>query len=217
VSVAFAELSGEIQEHGYWGGARDSTPLARTGSNPSDELSVETDAREHHRRVSQYSPLRAMAGGEQPQAYRGDQHAQGQLDPAAETEAEPSGDRPEGEHHQAGGEQQERGTRGVHTEAVAGGFGGLGDGPLPGHLGFGVLSIVATPLTRWGVAVVAGMAAAFPAVILVLFAREFFALKAPPLTVWPAAIGIAAIVWSSARFFVPGDQPVRPRGRIVNI
>jgi cation-transporting P-type ATPase E len=83
-------------------------------------------------------------------------------------------------------------------------------------VGLAVLSIIATPLTGWRVALVGAMAAAFPAVLLVPFARRFFALQAPPLIVWLAAIGIAAIVWSFARLFVPGDQPVGPRGRIVD-
>src|SRR5262249_6337632 len=44
VSVAADTLSGEIQEHGYWGGARDRIPLAQTDRlDPSGELSVETD------------------------------------------------------------------------------------------------------------------------------------------------------------------------------
>ena len=44
VSVASNKLSGEIQEHGYWGGARDRIPLAQTDRlDPSGELSVETD------------------------------------------------------------------------------------------------------------------------------------------------------------------------------
>lgn len=44
VSVASEKLSGEIQEHGYWGGARDRIPLAQTDRlDPSGELSVETD------------------------------------------------------------------------------------------------------------------------------------------------------------------------------
>lgn len=44
VSVAAQKLSGEIQEHGYWGGARDRIPLAQTDPlDPSGELSVETD------------------------------------------------------------------------------------------------------------------------------------------------------------------------------
>lgn len=83
-------------------------------------------------------------------------------------------------------------------------------------VGLAVLSIIATPLTGWRVALVGAMAVAFPAVLLVPFARRFFALQAPPLIVWLAAIGIAAIVWSFARLFVPGDQPVGPRGRIVD-
>jgi cation-transporting P-type ATPase E len=83
-------------------------------------------------------------------------------------------------------------------------------------VGLAVLSIIATPLTGWRVALVGAMAGIFPAVILVPFARRFFALQAPPLIVWLAAIGIAAIVWSFARLFVPGDQPVGPRGRIVD-
>jgi hypothetical protein len=37
--------------------------------------------------------------------------------------------------------------------------------------------------------------------------RTFFALDPPPLLVWLAAIGIAAIVFSLARLFVPGGGP----------
>jgi aldoxime dehydratase len=45
VSVASEKLSGEIQEHGYWGGARDRIPLAQTDRlDPSGELSVEMDS-----------------------------------------------------------------------------------------------------------------------------------------------------------------------------
>jgi len=83
-------------------------------------------------------------------------------------------------------------------------------------VGLAVLSIVASPLTGRRLALVGAMAAAFPAVMLVPPVREFFALQAPPLIVWLAAIGIAAIVWSFARLFVPGDQPVGPRGRVVD-
>lgn len=44
VSVAADTLSGEIQEHGYWGGARDRIPLAQTDHlDPSGELSVQTE------------------------------------------------------------------------------------------------------------------------------------------------------------------------------
>ncbi len=46
-------------------------------------------------------------------------------------------------------------------------------------------------------------------------ARTFFALDDPPLVVWLAGFGIAAIVWSFARLFVPGGATRRtqePRG-----
>jgi hypothetical protein len=39
-------------------------------------------------------------------------------------------------------------------------------------------------------------------------AREFFALVPPPLIVWLAGFGIAAIVWSFARLFLPPERPV---------
>ena len=47
--------------------------------------------------------------------------------------------------------------------------------------------------------------------------EEFFALDPPPLIVWLAGFGIAAIVWSFARLFVPGEAPVGPRARDVLI
>jgi cation-transporting P-type ATPase E len=81
-------------------------------------------------------------------------------------------------------------------------------------IGLAVLSLVATPLTGWRLAMVGAMAGAFPLLMLVPSAREFFALHAPPLIVWLAAIGIAAIVWSFARFFVPADQAPRPREKL---
>jgi aldoxime dehydratase len=44
VSVTSKEFSGEIQEHGYWGGARDRMPLTQTDRlEPLGVLSVETD------------------------------------------------------------------------------------------------------------------------------------------------------------------------------
>ena len=43
--------------------------------------------------------------------------------------------------------------------------------------------------------------------------QKFFALESPDDLVWLAAFGIAAIVWSFARLFVPGEQPIGPRGR----
>jgi len=74
-------------------------------------------------------------------------------------------------------------------------------------VGLAVLSIVASPQTGWRLALVWSMAAAFLAVMLFPATREFFALDPPPLIVWLAAIGIAAIVFSLARLFVPGGGP----------
>ena len=54
------------------------------------------------------------------------------------------------------------------------------------------------------------MAALF-LVVLLRPRRTFFALKSPDDLVWLAAFGIAAIVWSFARLFVPGEQPIGPR------
>ncbi len=80
-------------------------------------------------------------------------------------------------------------------------------------IGLLVLSIIAAPLTRPRLVLVWSMAAAFIAVMLIAPAREFFALEAPDDVVWLAAFGVAAIVWSFARLFVPGDRPVGPRPR----
>ena len=54
------------------------------------------------------------------------------------------------------------------------------------------------------------MAGLFIAILLIPQAREFFALDPPDDLVWLAGFGIAAIVWSFARLFVPGDRPVGP-------
>jgi cation-transporting ATPase E len=78
-------------------------------------------------------------------------------------------------------------------------------------VGFAVLSIVAAPLRGWRLALVWSMAVGFVAVLLIPFTREFFALDPPPLIVWLAGVGIAAIVWTFARLAVPGDSPVGPR------
>lgn len=37
--------------------------------------------------------------------------------------------------------------------------------------------------------------------------QTFFALELPPLVVWLAGIGIAALTWFFARLFVPTVQP----------
>ena len=45
-------------------------------------------------------------------------------------------------------------------------------------------------------------------------AETFFALEPPPPIVWLAGIGIAALVWSFARLFVPGGAAGRRRGTL---
>jgi cation-transporting ATPase E len=79
-------------------------------------------------------------------------------------------------------------------------------------VGLGVLTVVAAPLTPRRLILVWSMAGAFPAVLLIPWTREFFELRAPPLLVWLAAIGIAALVWSLARLFVPGPRSPMERG-----
>ncbi len=77
-------------------------------------------------------------------------------------------------------------------------------------IGFLILSIIAAPLTRARLALVWGMAAAFVAALLLPVTKTFFALVPPPLIVWLAAFGIAALVWSLARLFLPPERPVGP-------
>jgi magnesium-transporting ATPase (P-type) len=77
-------------------------------------------------------------------------------------------------------------------------------------IGFLVLSAIAAPLTTWRLALVWAMPALFALVFAVPAAREFFALDPPPLIVWLAAFGIAALVWSFARLFLPPERPVGP-------
>jgi magnesium-transporting ATPase (P-type) len=77
-------------------------------------------------------------------------------------------------------------------------------------IGFLVLSAIAAPLTSWRLALVWAMPALFALVFAVPAAREFFALYPPPLIVWLAAFGIAALVWSFARLFLPPERPVGP-------
>ncbi len=77
-------------------------------------------------------------------------------------------------------------------------------------IGFLILSIIAAPLTRARLALVWGMAAGFVAALVVPFTKGFFALRPPPLIVWLAAFGIAALVWSLARLFLPPERPVGP-------
>jgi len=80
-------------------------------------------------------------------------------------------------------------------------------------IGFLVLSIIAAPLTRPRLMLVWSMAGAFIVAMLVPGSRTFFALTPPPLLVWLAAFGIAALVWSFARLFLPPDRPVGPGAR----
>ncbi len=77
-------------------------------------------------------------------------------------------------------------------------------------IGFLVLSVIAAPLTAWRLALVWAMPALFALVMALPAARDFFALYPPPLIVWLAAFGIAALVWSFARLFLPPERPVGP-------
>jgi cation-transporting ATPase E len=78
-------------------------------------------------------------------------------------------------------------------------------------IGLLVLTIVASPLTPRRLALVWSMAGMFLLVMLVPAARGFFALDTPPLLDWAAGFGIAALVWSFARLFVPAERPVGPQ------
>jgi cation-transporting P-type ATPase E len=75
-------------------------------------------------------------------------------------------------------------------------------------VGFLILTVIAAPLTMWRLVLVWAMPALFLLVMAVPAAREFFALYPPPLIVWLAGFGIAAIVWSFARLFLPPERPV---------
>ncbi|MEP6973579.1 MAG: HAD-IC family P-type ATPase [Actinomycetota bacterium] len=78
-------------------------------------------------------------------------------------------------------------------------------------IGLLVLSIIAAPLNRARLVLIWSMAALFLLVMLLPSTQTFFALKSPDDLVWLAGLGVAAIVWSFARLFVPGDRPVGPR------
>jgi cation-transporting ATPase E len=82
-------------------------------------------------------------------------------------------------------------------------------------IGFLVLSILSAPLTRSRLMLVWSMAGLFVIALVWPPSATFFALDDPPVIVWLAGFGIAAIVWSFARLFVPGEQPVGPRNRAV--
>jgi cation-transporting ATPase E len=78
-------------------------------------------------------------------------------------------------------------------------------------IGLLVLSIIAAPLNRPRLLLIWSMAALFVVCVMLPATQKFFALESPDDLVWLAAIGIAAIVWSFARLFVPGEQPIGPR------
>jgi cation-transporting ATPase E len=82
-------------------------------------------------------------------------------------------------------------------------------------IGLLVLTILSAPLTRARLALIWSMAGLFVLTLVLPVTRTFFALDPPPLIVWLAGFGIAAIVWSFARLFVPGEQPIGPRNRAV--
>ena len=72
---------------------------------------------------------------------------------------------------------------------------------------------MASPLDARRLALIWGLAGGFVAILAVPATRTFFAIEMPPLVVSLAGIGIAAIVWSFARLFVPEDRPVGRRRR----
>jgi magnesium-transporting ATPase (P-type) len=80
-------------------------------------------------------------------------------------------------------------------------------------VGLLVLSIVAAPLNGWRLALVWAMGVLAVLAFVFPATQAFFALDPPPLTVWLASIGIAALTWTLARFFVPEERPVGTRWR----
>ena len=80
-------------------------------------------------------------------------------------------------------------------------------------IGLLVLTILASPLTRMRAALIWGMGGLFLLILNLPSTRRFFALQPPRLIVWLAGFGIAAIVWSFARLFVPGERPIGPRAQ----
>jgi magnesium-transporting ATPase (P-type) len=75
-------------------------------------------------------------------------------------------------------------------------------------IGFLILTVIASPLTTWRLVLVWAMPALFLLVMAIPATREFFALYPPPLIVWLAGFGIAGLVWSLARLFLPPERPV---------
>jgi cation-transporting ATPase E len=60
-------------------------------------------------------------------------------------------------------------------------------------VGLWVLGILARPLSRWKVALMAGVSAAFVVILATPGIREFFDLRLPSTVVFLAGIGVAAI------------------------
>jgi cation-transporting ATPase E len=77
-------------------------------------------------------------------------------------------------------------------------------------IGFLILSMIAAPLTRARLILVWTMPLLFVAALFLPQTRGFFALELPKAIVWLAAFGIAGLVWSLARLFLPPDRPVGP-------
>jgi cation-transporting ATPase E len=80
-------------------------------------------------------------------------------------------------------------------------------------VGLLVLSIVAAPLNTWRLILVWSMGVAAVLAFVIPATQTFFALDPPPPTVWLASIGIAALTWTFARFFVPEERPIGTRWR----
>jgi cation-transporting P-type ATPase E len=80
-------------------------------------------------------------------------------------------------------------------------------------IGLLVLSILAAPMSGWRLALVWTMGGVFTAMLLLPATKAFFALEPPPLLNWLAGFGIAALVWSFARLFIPEERPEGPGRR----
>ena len=83
-------------------------------------------------------------------------------------------------------------------------------------VGFLVLTVIASPLTRWRLLLVWTMPALFLLVMALPPSRTFFALDPPALIIWLAGFGIAALVWSLARLLLPSERPVGPGGQLAS-
>jgi cation-transporting P-type ATPase E len=79
-------------------------------------------------------------------------------------------------------------------------------------VGLLVLSILAAPMSGWRLALVWAMAGVFTAMLQLPVTKKFFALEPPNLLTWLAGFGIAALVWSFARLFIPEERPEGPGG-----